>query len=971
MHTGHIKVMTAKLRQFIDIDEELALVGTIKFGRRPAKELEETGGRFDRKPTFAVPTPCSDRPVSADGRVAFHFKHTFVVKKAQYPGSTKSNRDSLVVSGDGEGHSTDAAEHERYISREDAVMTITAAAYDEYIEAGGIEERGGAIFTNIHPELEKRVDFWKAVARCERTPSPDVVTFHFERLSSDQWQELLQYCAGQRGLTNLGQRLRHKAWTSGETGTEVYLEDCLFKRLCKKLKRMDAWDKARPPVTIKRGRGGRIQRRIVAEFPLGLEAPARLRIIQKFAGVLESYGMMYTAVIHAPDHHNDKRNFHLHVAAHDRPSRYLEEHGCWDFEYREPVVGQSNRFHHPYRQNKIAALTRSADGRGNFRKHGADIFNELRRTFAEICNDELRASGVNRLFDPRSYAKMGIDQEPGSHLGNKASALEAAGIPTALGIENAERSWQGAFDRTAKDHKVSQQLRNDCRRHAEEILRRLTLSGIASPIIGELSTQISAFDEAVTALGTQEHDLAELYFTAQMAYSRADKTIEVCQRLLEAIENGGASHAEREAEDKIRERLREAYDHQDRIHTATHADIEWASSQVVEVNRRAGQLDATLKEMKHSIDHGERLLADQASLPAPVPAVARHDRQMGNARARYSREVAAYFQAPLDYEEEWDRIFMRLKLEEVEIHEPTEKTPHFHVLGIDKQDLDRLMNPIFRKRSQARLQAMCEFQKLNKTRAERRSQSRLPAEEEVRLETIAPLPIMKEAPVEVYPDTPPNGADSAEALNELAGPPAEKAPAPTSHEARYEELARASREQRDKDKSEAIRDWFAWFREHYKGKAFPVKFEGGKPVLELDAIPEDRRKIPEVFTEQATALVDNELAAFRSLLRQNILGASRLLVRTQGDELVYNPEDFFPELQPHLKLLLNGDPRVRAYIEEASNAVAAKSAEPSLSQLLQTEVANPRVARTSSVEAGQATIFDQAQFLAGKSKGRG
>ena len=129
MQIGRFKVITAKLRRLIEIDEDEAIKGTIKFGRRE-REPDEAGNRFSRSPNFLIPVPPSERPVSAEGRVAFHFKHTFVVKKAHYSNSTALSTGTLVTSGDKESFTTDAGNHERYISRESAVAAITPGDYD-------------------------------------------------------------------------------------------------------------------------------------------------------------------------------------------------------------------------------------------------------------------------------------------------------------------------------------------------------------------------------------------------------------------------------------------------------------------------------------------------------------------------------------------------------------------------------------------------------------------------------------------------------------------------------------------------------------------------------------------------------------------------------------------------------------------------------------------------------------------------
>src|SRR3546814_18954759 len=75
----------------------------------------------------------------------------------------------------------------------------------------------------------------------------------------------------------------------------------------------------------------------------------------------------------------------------------------------------------------------------------SDLFiPSLRRKFASITNTVLQARGIHRRLDPRKYTEMGIDRTPTDHLGTKAAALEAIGVPTAVGQLNAMANWSDA-----------------------------------------------------------------------------------------------------------------------------------------------------------------------------------------------------------------------------------------------------------------------------------------------------------------------------------------------------------------------------------------------------------------------------------------------------------------------------------------------------------------------------------------------
>src|SRR5690606_21213495 len=138
---------------------------------------------------------------------------------------------------------------------------------------------------------------------------------------------------------------------------------------------------------------------------------------------------------------------------------------------------------------------------------------------------------------------------------------------------------------------------------------RLLESRLASPVVGELNNLITDFHRLENTIGDQEIELTELYLTLQMAYSRADKTADVCQRLIEAIESGGAPAAERDLEDEIRERLRQAEAHQDRVHAETLREVTRAGELAEELAVQVKKLETKMKEMRKAIDLAEELLA--------------------------------------------------------------------------------------------------------------------------------------------------------------------------------------------------------------------------------------------------------------------------------------------------------------------------------------------------------------------------
>src|SRR3546814_11870737 len=103
--------------------------------------------------------------------------------------------------------------------------------------------------------------------------------------------------------------------------------------------------------------------------------------------------MMDTAVSHAHDDHNDRRNYHLHIVAHDRPAKFLSEFGQWDVEVEERYNHKGeDRIRWPHRQNKIGQVSQGSKKTG-VENSGIDFIPSLRRKFASITNTVLQARG--------------------------------------------------------------------------------------------------------------------------------------------------------------------------------------------------------------------------------------------------------------------------------------------------------------------------------------------------------------------------------------------------------------------------------------------------------------------------------------------------------------------------------------------------------------------------------------------------
>jgi hypothetical protein len=144
---------------------------------------------------------------------------------------------------------------------------------------------------------------------------------------------------------------------------------------------------------------------------------------------LVSRGMIADLAIHNPKRTGDKEpNPHMHIMV---PIRPLKEDGTWDV-----------------KQKKIPIL--KEDGTPVLNKNGKpkmkavpvndwssrETLMELRKAWADMCNELYKEKGLSQRVDWRSYEKLGVDMIPTVHEGPTVRAMETKGIETTLGSLN-------------------------------------------------------------------------------------------------------------------------------------------------------------------------------------------------------------------------------------------------------------------------------------------------------------------------------------------------------------------------------------------------------------------------------------------------------------------------------------------------------------------------------------------------------
>jgi len=555
---GPIGHCSARLRRALEIEEEAALGCTVRVRQSAADRATDRkvrGNRWSRSADFAVPGAFHTRFVSAGGKVTFHFALQ-AVSKAGDGGCRITTPEGSKRLANGA-----PADHDAYIERQNAVeLTISPAGFDNYAERPSATEMidgERAIYTNIAPTAGERQSYWRAVHEHERTPGADRLTLTPESVSRPAWQRLAD-------APEIPAAIREVAASFATSRTKrkirtVAIDDMkLDRKAARALVRMIATvlgtAKGKPAVRSSEGRGGRSQYRLTAEFANGLDAAGRRAVAEGFCATMKEAGLMYVAAIHAPDHHNDRRNHHLHVAFHDRPAKQMGDR--WDFEIAEPVEGQHKRMRYPHRQNKVGEWSRDPAG-GSHRAHGSKTLEDMRTLFADLCNEQLGRLGVARQLHPGDLRSLGCDRAAQKPLGTRAAPLEAAGVPTATGIDNAELLWSALLREAWEVAEQRANIRADLRRRLVEIEREAgSVTRQAQGV--EARNLIARLDAAEAVLGRNDAECAEYDVTLAMARARPDKALDTCRRIVAAIDAGRATAAECRVRPAIATRAREA-----------------------------------------------------------------------------------------------------------------------------------------------------------------------------------------------------------------------------------------------------------------------------------------------------------------------------------------------------------------------------------------------------------------------------
>jgi len=435
------------------------------------------------------------------------------------------------------------------------------SGHDRYIVRGNavaVQPDGDrALFTNIDPDPAKRAEFWELVEAHERAGGPDQMSCRFAD-QPDFWARAVQQADCPEALRDQYRRTDHarnvRFDIEGGGAMRAFLarQDGWIANRKRRSEESEAAFAARklPFAGFHDGRRGRTQYRIVGELPDELSMEGRAQLLREFSDEFRRRRIPFVAVMHAPDHNNDEKNWHFHLIYYDRPCARITaaqiaeldrdgydiaklEVGMWDFAAVTNKRNRVNRPATPLQQKKVGEV-------GNDRWIG-----NLRRSFAARTNAQLEKERVERRVDPRRHADMGIPGDPQEHLGTRQAAAETRGIVTPIGRANEERQSRTIEAIIEQKHRAE---RAAIARHVEQWQK----CSVGRPAAGSSSfaDALNEFGDSLTTAAALDRLAAQMRHGVDRAGSRATHVRRTNDHLVRAIDADPTAGSARERRER-------------------------------------------------------------------------------------------------------------------------------------------------------------------------------------------------------------------------------------------------------------------------------------------------------------------------------------------------------------------------------------------------------------------------------------
>lgn len=601
---------TAAVRAFVHRKALEDLFGAPGDGRvaRPIEwESERARGtsRYRRPVDLRVPAPRMQRPQTSGGRTTTHVSIE-VVRKVATP-TTKGNKGGLR---------DDATAYCNYVTDPAKVGNIAYLTQPKSeAEPGNGEHRVAAFVSNISNDPATLEAYWKRRWEAGRDTGVSRLEFFPKRGTAEDWQALadagdtpprVARTAARIALLRAAGRSPNRHVVPHLEGDVLPWSEGLGERFGKK--------KGDRILHFAKPRSACIQIKIVFEFDDRLAAAERLRVLQHLMIWLDAQGVRMLAIAHEPDANNDPRNFHPHVLI--DPTIYPVEGG-------RTVEGRGRKM----RPGELAGILGHLpeDPPKAFWKLGALDHQAVRRFVVGLGNEQLAKRGLGPRFHAGSFAELGIDKTPNTHLGSTAAALVAAGALVERDYHNALNDWRFAIKQRgaelAGQESEWSRFRDDAREGGDSL---------GDDQRAELEEQLERHRSVAAASAEQLRQLAHFDTLVELARSASERLKSKTGRIIDNLDSGGkVTTADRKDQAHLRARHALAAMHLAEIEAAIAPYLPAIAAERTELAARLSELAGIERDVLDKREARRVFAAPPAQPKASVVAAPDHPDRAG------------------------------------------------------------------------------------------------------------------------------------------------------------------------------------------------------------------------------------------------------------------------------------------------------------------------------------------------------
>ena len=263
-----------------------------------------------------------------------------------------------------------------------------------------------------------------------------------------------------------------------------------------------------------------------------------------------------------------------------------------------------------------------------------------------VRRDAITGSRKNRDYHRALRHQRNVQYRgptPTEHLGTKAAALEAIGVPTTVGQLNAIAIWNDAERNIERQAQRSESSHKEVSQRLRHLAERATVSVDQHPLLDQLRALIAERESITESLAEDRRQIMVFDQLEAKAKSRAVRTRQTCLQYLADVENGTADNTTRMMQLQIQDRFKAAQAHIAQIDKslAPHrAPLQAAAKDIELRERRLAKIDEQIIPVELELIRLAAITPTLGSKSEPAPSIVPTQSQVaGSADEDVEKEV--------------------------------------------------------------------------------------------------------------------------------------------------------------------------------------------------------------------------------------------------------------------------------------------------------------------------------------------